>query len=126
MRIPLILMLSLFVLFTGCGSDGEVKKGDRFEVLESLREAADIQGSLEYSEGFTCNIPKGTILEAIHSSASSGFIECRPVKVNGKTEDEYILTTLVPEVVRRKEGFETFSITLRVEYIGTKIKKVNK
>ncbi len=123
-RSAFILILSLIVIFLGCGSDSGVKKGDRFEVLVELQEAADIQGSTEYSDGFTCTIPKGTVLVAIYSSSSSGFFECKPVVVNANTDDDYILETLVPGVIRNKPGFEDFSLTLSTEYIGTKIKKM--
>ncbi len=123
LRKALIIILSLLLLFLACGSGTTVKKGDRFETLVELQEAADIQGDLEYSDGFTCTIPKGTVLVAIYSASSSGFFECKPVVVNGNTDSEYILNTLVPEVVRNKPGFEGFSLTLSSEYIGSKIKK---
>lgn len=123
-RKALIIILPFLLLFLGCGSGTSVKKGDRFETLVELQEAADIQGDMEYSDGFTCTIPKGTVLVAIYPASSSGFFECQPIVVNGNTDSEYILNTLVPEVVRNKLGFEDFSLTLSNEYIGSKIKKI--
>ena len=122
-RCALACILPLFVLFLSCGSTSTVKKGDRFEALVDLKEAADIQGSLEYSDGFTCVIPKGAILEALYSSSSSDFFECRPIMLDGNSQEGYIIEKLVPEVVRRRPGFETFSVSLNRDYIGTKLKK---
>ncbi len=124
MRNVLIFILPLLVFLLGCGSGSSIKKGDKFETLVELKEAADIQGSMEYSDAFTCNIPKGTVLEVLYPPSSSGFFECKPVIVNGNTSAQYIQETLVPEVVRRKPGFEDFTLTLNVEYVGTKIKKM--
>lgn len=120
----LISILPLFLLFLICSSASTVEKGERFEVLVDLKEAADIQGSQEYSDGFTCIIPKGAILEVLYPSSSSGFFECRPVMVDGNSAEGYIIENLVPEVVRRRPGFENFSVSLSMDYIGKKIKKV--
>ena len=86
MRYALIMILPALVFFLNCGSGTSVKKGDRFETLVELQEAADIQGDMEYSDGFTCTIPKGTVLEALFPVSSSGFFECKPVVVDGKIE----------------------------------------
>ena len=121
-RTALICILPLLILFLSCGFGSAVKKSDRFEVLVDLKEAADIQGSEEYTDGFTCILPKGTILEVLYSS--SGSIECRPVMVDGNSNEGYIIETLVPEVVRRRPGFEHFSVSVSKEYIGKKLKKL--
>ena len=118
----LICILPVLILFLVCGSGSTVKKGDRFEVLVDLKEAADIQGSEEYSDGFTCILPKGTIIEVLYSS--SGFYECRPVMVDGNSNEGYIIETLVPEVVRRRPGFENFSVSVSKEHVGKNLKKV--
>lgn len=127
MRI-LTLSLALFILSTfsiGCGdSASSVKKGDRFVAMESLQEAADVQTSSDYSDGFTCYVPKGAVLEALYNINSSGFFECKVVEVEGKTSQEDVYLNLVPEAVRNKEGFESFSLTFNKEYIGSKLKKV--
>ena len=123
-RAAVIMTISFFLFFFSCGSGTSVKKGDRFEALVELQEAADIQGQTEYSDGFTCTIPKGTVLVALFPASSSGFFECKPVVVNGNTGTEYIIETLVPTVVRNKPGFQDFSLTLSAEYIGTKIQKI--
>ena len=124
-RNALICILPLLILFLGCGFGSKVKKGERFEAIVDLREAANIQGSQEYSDGFTCHISKGTILEALDPINSPDFFECHPVVVNGNSDKYYIITTLVPEAALNKEGFESFSFTLPLDYIGTKLKRVN-
>ena len=123
-----VILFTLPLLFMmNCGEDIRIKKGEKFEVVNDLREAADIQGSEEYADGFQCNIPKGTILEALYNySTSASFFECRVIQVNGNANEDYIMETLAPDVIRKREGFETFSLTLPVDYIGTKIKKLNK
>ena len=122
-RNALICILPLLILFLGCGS--KVKKGERFEALVDFKVAANIQGSQEYSDGFKCHIPKGTILEAMEPINSPDFFECQPVMVNGNSDKYYIVTTLVSEAELAKEGFESFSFTLPLDYIGTKLKRVN-
>ncbi len=94
-RNALFLLLPCVLLFLNCSSGDAVKKGDRFEALVELQEVADIQGDLEYSDGFTCTIPKGAVLVALYP-ASSGFFECKPVVVNASTNTEEILALLVP------------------------------
>lgn len=127
MRI-ICLSLAFFILSTftiGCGgSASSVKKGDRFVAMESLQEAADVQTTSDYSDGFTCYVPKGAILEALYNINSSGFFECKVVEVDGKTSEEDVYAVLVPEAVKNKDGFESFSLTFNKEYIGTKLKKV--
>lgn len=120
-----VVLVSLLVYTIGCGSKNVVKKGDTFEVLIELTEVADIQSNDAYADEFTCTIPKGALLEALNNSAS-GFFECRPVSVQGKSGDDFILNTFVPEYVRNKESFKNFTITLSIEYIGSKVKKVKK
>lgn len=108
----------------GCGgSSSSVKKGDQFVAMESLQEAADVQTTSDYSDGFTCYVPKGAKLEALFNINSSGFFECKVIEVNGKTNEDDIYAELVPEAVRNKEGFEAFSLTFSKEYIGTKLEK---
>lgn len=127
MRI-IILSLTLFILAAlsvGCGgSSSSVKKGDRFVAMESLQEAADVQTTSDYSDGFTCYVPKGAILEALYNINSSGFFECKVVEVNGKKTEDEVYRDLVPEAVMNKDGFESFSLTFNKEYIGTKLQKV--
>ena len=124
-RSALICTLPILILVLGCGFGSKVKKGDRFEVIAEFEAGADIQGSKEYSDGFKCYIPKGTILEASDPIRSPDFFECQAVMVNGNADLNYIKTTLVPERIQNREGFESFSLTLPLSYIGTKLKKVN-
>lgn len=119
------MTILLAFLFIGCGGSGSsVKKGNRFVAMESLQEAADVQTTSDYNDGFTCYVPKGAILEALYNMNSSGFFECKVVEVNGKTSVEDVNVALVPEAVRNKEGFESFTLTFSKEYIDSKLKAV--
>jgi len=122
-RIVMLFVVPL-VCILGCGDDIRIKKGDRFEVVADLREAADIQGSEEFTDGFECSIPAGAVLEALYNySTSAQFFECRVVLVRGNENEDYIMETLAPDGIRNREGFETFSVTLPIGYLGTKLKK---
>lgn len=123
-RNALICILPLLILFLGCGFGSKVKKGERFEALVDFKVEANIQGIEGYSDGFKCHIPAGTILEALDPINSPDFFECQPVVVNGNSDKFYIITTLVSEAALGKEGFESFSFTLPLDYIGTKLKRV--
>lgn len=120
-----LVIFFLSIISIGCGdSASSIKKGDQFIALESLQEAADVQTSSDYSDGFTCYVPKGAKLEALYNINSSGFFECKVIEVNGKKDESGVYEALVPEGVRNKEGFESFSLTFNKEYIGTKLKKI--
>lgn len=70
------IVLLLALLFAGCGGSGSsIKKGNRFVAIEALQEAADVQTTSDYNDGFTCYVPKGTVLEALYNMNSSGFFE---------------------------------------------------
>ena len=112
------------VLLVGCGSGKGVKKGDRFEVLEPLREQATTQWEEPYSDGFVCHVPAGTILEATYSSTPGAKVfECKPIKVPGM-EDPEATRSMVPQAIREKEGYLGFSLSLSIDLIGAKLRKL--
>jgi hypothetical protein len=108
----------------GCSSTPAVKKGDSFEVLSELREAASTHWEQPFTDGFTKVIPPGTVLQAVADpQAGAEFFECVPVSVNGNKDPEYINTFFVPEGTRLRAGFQGFSFNLPMKYIGDKLKK---
>lgn len=124
MRLACAAALAAAVML-GCGSGASVEQGDRFVVQEELRESATTQWEQPYSDGFTAIIPEGTELKAVYSTTpGASYFECTPVKVNGQTDEDYILQFFVPEGTRTREGFQGFAFSLPTEYIGEKIKAV--
>jgi hypothetical protein len=113
------------VLLGGCGSGGNVKKGDIIILQEDLRERAETQWEDSYTDGFTTIIPKGTKLEVLFTPAPAAQVfECRPVEVNGKKDPEEVEAFFVPEHILNKEGYSSYVFALKKEFVGTKIKKV--
>lgn len=123
-RTLVIAVITMFYI-AACNSTTSVKQGDTFEVLEDLRETATVQmGAV--SDGFTKAIPKGTTIKALFTTTPAAtFFECIPVALEGNTDADDIEAFFVPETMRMTEEYEGFSYTLPVEYIGTKLKKVN-
>lgn len=119
--------LSILIVFiAGCGSDKRVRTGDRFEVMEDLRETATVKLDQSYSDGISVVIPKGTILKVTYpSSGGSNFFECTPVVVNGNSNFGYIEEFFVPEGTRSKEGYAGFSFSLSAKYLDVKLKRVS-
>ncbi len=119
------ILASMGLFAAGCTSGASVAKGDRFEVVEEIRETATTQWEQPYSDGFTAIIPKGTVLEAVFATTPGAeYFESTPVRVNGQTEAAYVLQFFVPEGIRTRAGFEGFTFSLPTSYIGTKLKKL--
>lgn len=124
-----IISLSVSLLLVmGCGGSSDksgLKKGDILETLEELRERGEVELSDSYTEGFSVIIPKGSKLKVLYTpSPTVGVFECVPIEVNGVTDPDEIETMFVPERIRVKEDYKSFSITLKKEYLGTKLKKI--
>lgn len=120
-------LLGIFVLLVavaGCGPDNRVGKGTLFIVTEDLREEATTQWEQPYSDGFTAVIPKGTVVEVLYSNNGTSYFEVAPVSVAGKKSEEEIRVYFVPEGIRTRAGFESFSFSLPVSYIGSKLERV--
>jgi len=124
-----VLFLSVFALaLTGCGSNDEIKKGDRLSVEETLeREKIEtLWEDASYSDAFNNDIPKGTILEvSFQPRTGSKVIECTPVEVNGVKDADSVEALLVPENIRNKDGYKGYTISIKLDYIGKKVKKLN-
>jgi len=114
----------LLVALAGCGPDNRVGKGTRFRATEDLREEATTQWEQPYSDGFTAVIPKGTVLEVLYPNNSTSYFEVTPVSVAGRNSEEEIRAYFVPEGIRTRPGFEGFSFSLPVSYIGSKLERV--
>ncbi|MCX7726284.1 MAG: hypothetical protein N2053_05495 [Chitinispirillaceae bacterium] len=123
-----IFLAMSFLLVIGCGSSSDksgLKKGDVLETLEELRERGEVQLADSYNEGFSVILPKGSKLKVLYTpSPTVGVFECVPIEINGVTDPDEIETMLIPERIRVKEEYKEFSITLKKEYVGTKLKKI--
>lgn len=122
--LPLVLLALLGI---GCGSNPAktLKKGDVVILEDDIRERAETQWADSYTDGFTIELPKGTRLEVLYTPApASQVFECRPIEVNDKKEPDDVETFFVPDHIRNKEGYRSYSVALKKELLGTSIKKV--
>ncbi|NLG16984.1 MAG: hypothetical protein GX556_06585 [Fibrobacter sp.] len=121
----LILSFTAIVfIFAGCSSKVDVKKGDRLVVLETLRESAETQWEDSYTDGFTTEIPVGTVMEVLFNPRTgSNIIECKPIEVNGTKDAQEVDNFFVPEHIRNKQGYVGYSFSIKTEYMGKKVKK---
>lgn len=124
----MVLLLSIIVFaIAGCGSQNQIKKGDRLSVEETLeREKIETLWEDEsFSDAFKNDIPKGTILEVSYPPRTgSTVVECIPVEVNGIKDADSVEALLVPENIRNKEGYKGYTISIKMDYIGKQVKKV--
>lgn len=123
-----ILPLFIFAFLLGsCSSKStsSLKKGDIIITQEELRERAETQWEdASYTDGFISMIPKGTKLEVLFTPAgAAAIIECRPIEVNGITNADEVEAFFVPEPIRFKEGYTSYSFGLKLAMLGTKITK---
>ncbi len=123
-RVGFWSIVTLLVVLAGCGPDNQVKKGARFRATQDLREEATTQWEQPYSDGFTAVIPEGTVLEVLYPNNSTSYFEVTPVYVAGKKSPQEIRAYFVPEGIRTRTGFEGFSFSLPVSYIGSKLERV--
>ncbi len=122
--VALVALLALFSI--GCGGSGPaVKKGDKLVVAEELaRERVEVEYEGGETDGFNREIPAGTVLQVVITpSLGTSIVEVVPVEFSGKSNPEEVLELFVPDRFRNKEGFRTYSIALKNEYIGSKVKK---
>ncbi len=107
----------------GSGTGAEVKKGDQLIVEEDLREQATTKWEdSAYTDGFTIIVPKGTRLEIVTQPTRTGF-ECRPVEVNGEKDPEKVEEFFVPEHIRTRMGYISYSFPVKKEQLGKAVKK---
>ncbi|MBN1602962.1 MAG: hypothetical protein JW915_15240 [Chitinispirillaceae bacterium] len=121
---PVILSAVLCLFAVSCGTkQPKIKKGDKLVVQEELpRETAETQWEDDYTDGFTAVIPKGTVLEVLFSpKMGAAIVECLPVEIGEKKDPEAIEEFIVPESIRTKEGYKSYSFSIKMEYIGSKV-----
>ena len=125
-----VLFFSTLVFaITGCGSNNEIKLGDRLSVEETLeREKIEtLWEDKSYSDDFNKDIPKGTILEVSYPPRTgSKIVECTPIEINGIKDADSVEALLVPENIRTKEGYKGYTISIKLDYIGKQVKKLEK
>lgn len=96
-----------------------VRKGDRFLALTELQAKGLTHWRAPFTGGFECNVPKGTILVAVHDSApiSTGF---------GVEPENYeeLEKQLVPEEDRTAEKYGGYSFVINYREIGKRVKQV--
>ncbi|MBN1577293.1 MAG: hypothetical protein JW913_12115 [Chitinispirillaceae bacterium] len=119
--VPFFLMACVIA---GCGPSKELKQGDIVVTQEVLRETAETQWEDNSTDGFTTEIPKGTRLEVLSTPVPTALVfSCRPVEVNGEKDPQMVEAFFVPEPVKNKMGYESYSFTFKKEYLGSKVKK---
>lgn len=121
---PVIFLATLSLFVASCGTkQPTIKKGDKLVVQEELsRETAETQWEDNYTDGFTAAIPKGTVLEVLFTpKMGAAIIECIPVEIGDNKDAESVEEFIVPESIRSKEGYKSYSFSIKTEYIGTKV-----
>ena len=94
----------------------KIKQGDKFIVLEDVKVDVLTYFNAPYTDGFSCVIPKGTILISL-SAKISGF-SCAP-------ENKEDFEKLYVPVDQRSDKYAGYSIILNYKEIGKRIKKLN-
>lgn len=121
---PVIFFTTLSLFCIGCGTKQPgIKKGDKLLVKEELpRETAETQWEDNYTDGFTASIPEGTVLEVLFTpKMGAGIVECIPVEIGDKKDPESVEVAIVPEAIRTKEGYKSYSFSIKTSYLGTKV-----
>ncbi len=113
------------VFLIGCGgNEQQLKKGDRLIVTEGLsREKIGMEYTDGSTDGTNTDVPKGTVLEVVITpKVGASMVEVIPVEVDGKNDPEEIQEFFVPKRFRKRDGFVSYSLVLKNEHIGTKVK----
>lgn len=121
---PVIFLTTLSLFCIGCGTkQTAIKKGDKLLVKEELpRETAETQWEDNYTDGFTAAIPAGTVLEVLFTpKMGAAIVECLPVEIGDKKDAESVEEFIVPESIRSKEGYKSYSFSIKTADIGTKV-----
>lgn len=121
---PVILFTTLNLFCIGCGTKQPgIKKGDKILVKEELpKETAETQWEDNYIDGFTAAIPRGTVLEVLFTpNTGAAIVECIPVEIDNKKDPDSVEALFVPEAIRTKEGYKSYSFSIKTSYIGSKV-----
>jgi hypothetical protein len=114
------------ILLTACGSD-KLLKGDELETTQEVRVSGESVWEDGTTEAFTCDVPAGTLFRVLYQQRPGlDIIECEPVRVSGSDDPDVILDFFLPPHLKGRFGFTSFSVTLNLADMGTKIKKVVK
>jgi hypothetical protein len=119
---PVRLLANLWMwlsFFKACLPHPNVKKRDRFFVLEDIETIALTHWKAPFTGGFEYTIPKGTILVALTNSVrlSSGF-GCVP-----ENKDEFE-KQFVPENIRMNPKYAGYSFAMKYSEIGKRVRKI--
>jgi hypothetical protein len=128
-----ILTAAALTFAVGCGGGGGlgVKEGDKLVVTQTLErerfEASygESAKKIDHTDGAIIELPEGTVLEVFVTPKSDAkIIEVRPVKsADGVTDEEALKERFVHERFRTPD-FLYYTISLKADYLGTKVKKV--
>ena len=103
------------------------QEGRQTGCSRDFKEKAETQWEDSYTDGFTAEIPKGTVLEVLYNPRTgANIIECRPIEVGGKSDASAVEEFFVPEHIRNKDGYAGYSFAIKKEFLGTKVKKADK
>ncbi|MDR2591931.1 MAG: hypothetical protein LBC59_03895 [Chitinispirillales bacterium] len=133
-----ILTAAALAFAVGCGGGSNlgVKEGDKLVVTQTLdRERFEASygenaKKIDHTDGAIIEIPEGTVLEVFVTPKSDAkIIEVRPVKSkddagNDITDEEALKDKFVQERFRTPD-FLYYTISLKAEYLGTKVKKID-
>jgi hypothetical protein len=115
---------ALTLVAVGCGP-GSLKKGDLLETTQELRVNGESVWDDGTTEAFTRDIPPGTMFKVLFPQRPGlDIIEVIPVKVEGRENVEFVTEYFLPPHLKTRFGFKSFSITLELADIGTKVKRV--
>jgi hypothetical protein len=123
---------AMFAVGCGGGSNNGLglKEGDKLIVTQALeRERFEASygesvKKIDHTDGDIIEIPEGTVLEVFVTPKSDAkSIEVRPVKSGDVTDEEALKAMFVSERFRTPD-FLYYTISLKSDYLGTKIKKM--
>ncbi len=121
---------------TGGSKELGLKGGDKLVVTQTLeRERFEASygesvKKVDHTDGAIIEIPEGTVLEVFTTPKTDAkIIEVKPIKVGDTTDEEQLTEMFVPERYRKPaekptDTFLYYTISLPVDYFGTKVKKV--
>jgi len=134
-RLSAVVLTAAAMMFAvGCGGGNNnglgLKEGDKLVVTQTLeRERFEASygesvKKVDHTDGDIIEIPEGTVLEVFVTPKSDAkSIEVRPVKAGDVTDEEALRDMFVQERFRTPD-FLYYTISLKSDYLGTKIKKV--
>jgi hypothetical protein len=121
-----VLAVAAGLLLGGCGP-GALQEGDLLESTQELRVNGESVWEDGTTEAFTYDTPAGTVFRVLYAQRGTlDIIECEPIKVDKHEDAAYIIERFLPPHLRNRFGFKSFSVTLNLADIGTKLKRLEK